>query len=150
MWRSLKLDSYDAEVSFLASRKEIIGFLKENDIPLDMPREMSIIIKSKLFSLDSSFSIVFNFNIEKLIAISIFPEGGLEGEAFRSRYNKIQKALEKELGYPNNPLRLIMNLLNPNGWRAYWYNNGTTIEHYILDRFGMEEFIDIHFTYPLN
>ena len=143
MWNGLKLDSFGIEISFSKTKKEIISFLKEKNISIDTPTEMQIVIKSTLFSLDSKFFIGFHFSGEKLIAITMSPDMALEGKALYSRYNEIQKALEKELGYPHNHSRLIMNLLDPDNLLARWQSNGIIIEHYILNRFGMEETISI-------
>ncbi len=102
MWSCLKLDSFGIEISFSKSKKAIICFLKEKNISIDAPTEMQIVIKSKLLSLDTKFSIAFHFNGEKLIAITVSPDMYLEGKALYSRYKEIQKALENELGHPHN------------------------------------------------
>lgn len=143
MWSCLKLDSFDVEISFSKSKKAIICFLKEKNISIDTPTEMQIVIKSKLLCLDTKFSIAFHFNGEKLTAITMSPDMALEGKALYSRYNEIQKALENELGHPHNRSRLIMNLLDPDNRLARWQSNGIKIEHYLLNRFGMEETINI-------
>lgn len=143
MWSCLKLDSFDAEIFFSKSKTAIICLLKEKNISIDTPTEMQIVIKSKLLCLDTEFSIAFHFNVEKLIAITMSPDMALEGKALYSRYNEIQKALENELGHPHNRSRLIMNLLDPDNRLARWQSNGIKIEHYLLNRFGMEEMISI-------
>lgn len=80
---------------------------------------------------------------EKLISITISPDTALEGKALDCRYRIIQKALEKELGHPKKRLRSIMNLLNPDNRSSCWQSEGVKIEHYLLNRFGMEEIISI-------
>lgn len=143
MWSYLKMDSFDVEISFSKSKKAIISFLKEKNISLDTPTEMQVVVKSKMLSLDVDFFIAFHFNGEKLIAITMSPDMALEGSALYSRYNEIQKALENELGHPHNRLQLIMNLLDPDSRLARWQSNGIKIEHYLLNRFEMEEIINI-------
>lgn len=143
MWSCLKLDSFGIEISFLKSKREIINLLKEKNISIDTPTEMQVVIKSKIFSLDVIFFIAFHFNGEKLIAITMSPDTALEGKALYSRYNIIQKALENEFGRPHNRSRRIMDLLDPNNRLARWQSNGIKIEHYLLNRFGMEETINI-------
>lgn len=71
------------------------------------------------------------------------PDTALEGKALYSRYNEIQRALENELGHPHNRSQIIMNLLDPDNRVARWQSNGIKIEHYLLNRFGMEETINI-------
>lgn len=139
----LKLDSFGFETDFSKSRTEFISSFKENNIPMNMPTEMQIVVKSKLLSLNINFYISFQFNGDKLITITISPDTTLEGKAVGCRYNKIQKALETELGHPHNWLRAIMNLLDPDNRLSYWRINGVKIKHYLFDRFGMEEVINI-------
>lgn len=143
MWSYLKLDSFGIETSFSKSRTEFISYFYENNIPIDIPTETQIVIKSKILSLDVVFFISFQFNGEKLIAITMSPNTALEGKALVCRYNKIQKALENELGHPHNRLRSIMNLLDPDNCLSYWKRDGVKIKHYLLNRFGMEEIINI-------
>ena len=143
IWGYLKLDSFGVETPFSKSRTEFISSFHENNIPIDIPTEMQIIVKSKLLSLDVDFFISFQFSGEKLIAITMSPNTALEGKALNCRYNKIQKALENELGSPHNRLRSIMNLLDPDNRLSYWQRDGIKIEHYLLNRFGMEEIINI-------
>ena len=118
--------------------------MEEKNIPIDTSTEMQVVIKSKMFSLDAIFIIAFHFSGEKLTSITISPDTAIEGKALYFRYVKIQKALENELGRPHNRSWLIMDLLNPNYRLARWQGNGFKIEHYLLDRFGMEEIIDIN------
>lgn len=143
IWRHLKLDSFGVEVPFSKSRNDIVDFFRENNIPIEIPTEMQIVAKSKLLSLDVDFFVSFQFSKEKLISITISPDTALEGKALDCRYRIIQKALEKELGHPKKRLRSIMNLLNPDNRSSCWQSEGVKIEHYILNRFGMEEIISI-------
>ena len=143
IWSYFKLDSFGVEIPFSKSRTEFISSFHENNIPIDVPTEMQIVVKSKLLSLDVDFFISFQFSGEKLIAITMSPNTVLEGKALDCRYNKIQKALENELGHPHNRLRSIMNLLDPDNRLSYWQRNGIKIKHYLLNRFGMEEIINI-------
>ena len=143
IWRNLKLDSFGIETSFSKSKTEFISSFHRNNIPIDVPTEMQIVVKSKLLSLDIDFFISFQFSGEKLIAITMSPSTVLEGKALDYRYNKIQKALEKELGHPHNQLRSIMNLIDPDNRLSYWQRDGIKIKHYLLNRFGMEEIINI-------
>ncbi|MGM9681022.1 MAG: hypothetical protein ACI3XR_05905 [Eubacteriales bacterium] len=99
--------------------------------------------QSKLLSLDVNFYISFQFDGEKLTAISMSPDGTLEGPALNSRYNEIQKALVNKLGHPHNPLRSIMNYLDPDSRSNCWQSNGIRIEHDLQNRFGMEEIVTI-------
>ena len=144
IWNYLKLDSFDVEIPFSKSRTEIIRSFNESNIPISSTStETEIVVVSKILSLDVDFSISLQFSGEKLIAIWLVPDPALGGETLYSRYNKIQKALENELGYPYNLLlRPIMNLLDP-GRISYWQRDGIKIKHYLLERFGMEEAIDI-------
>ena len=143
IWGYLKLDSFGVETSFSKSKAEFISYFHKNNIPIDMPTEIQIIVKSKLLSLDVDFFISFQFSGEKLIAITMSPNTALEGKTLDCRYKKIQKALENELGHPHNRLRSIMNLLDPDNRLSYWQRDGIKIEHYLLNRFGMEEIINI-------
>ena len=110
---------------------------------MDIPTEMQIVVKSKLLSLDVDFFISFQFSGERLISITMSPNTALEGKSLDFRYKKIQKALENELGHPHNWLGAIMNLLDPDNRLSYWQKDGIKIEHYLLNRFGMEEIINI-------
>ena len=139
----LKLDSFGIEIPFSKSRKEFISSFNENNIPMDMPTEMQIVVISKLFSLDVVFFVSFQFNGEKLIAITMSPNIALEGKALVNRYNNIQKALENELGHPHNRWRSIMNILDADNRISFWKREGIKIKHYLLNRFGMEEIINI-------
>jgi len=143
IWGYLKLDSFGVETSFSKSKTEFIDYFHKNNIPTDIPSEKQIIIRSKLLHLDVDFSISFQFSGEKLIAITISPNPALEGRTLDCRYKNIQKALENELGHPHNRLMTIMNLLNPDNRLSYWQRDGIKIEHYLLNRFGMEEIISI-------
>ena len=62
MWEFLKLDSFDVEIPFSKSRTEFISSFHENNIPIDLPTEMQIVVKSKLLSLD----VVFLFHFLKI------------------------------------------------------------------------------------
>ena len=143
IWDYLNLDSFGVQISFSKSRTEFIGSFLENNIPIDIITEMQIVVKSKLLSIDVDFFISFQFRGEKLIAITMSPNTTLEGKSLDCRYNKIQKALENELGHPHNRLRSIMNLLDPDNRLSYWKRDGIKIKHYLLNRFGMEEIINI-------
>ena len=105
---------------------------------------MQIIVKSKLLLLDIVFYISFQFDDEKLIAITMSPDTALDGKRLFLRYKKIQKAMETSLGYPSNRLQKLIYLLAPESSSYYWINNGIKIEHYLLNRFGMEETIRIN------
>ena len=143
IWGYLKLDSFGVETHFSKSRTEFISSFHENNIPIDIPTEMQIVVKSKLLSLDVGFFISFQFSGERLIAITMSPSTALEGKPLDCRYKKIQKALEKELGHSHNWLRSVMNLLDPDNRLSYWQRDGIKIKHYLLNRFGMEEIINI-------
>ena len=143
MWDCLKLDSFGVETPFSRSRTEFISSFYANNIPIDILTEMQIVVKSKLLSLDIDFSISFQFSKEKLVAITMSPNTALEDKALNCRYNKIEKALENELGHPHNRLGSIMNFLDPDNRLSYWQRDGIKIKHYLLNRFGMEEIIDI-------
>ena len=143
MWSYLQLNSFGVEIPFSKSKTEFIGYFHKNNIPIDIPTEMQIIVESKILSLDIYFFISFQFSKEKLIAITMSPNTTLEDKALDCRYKKIQKALENELGHPHNRLMSIMNLLDPDNRLSYWQKEGIKIEHYLLNRFGMEEIINI-------
>ncbi len=143
MWNHLKLDSFEIETPFSKSRTEFIAYFQDNNISVEIPTEMQIIVKSKLLSLDIVFSISFQFSGEKLITVMMSPDAVSEGKALDCRYNKIQKALVNELGHPHIQLRSIMNLLDPDNRLSYWRKDGIRIEHYLMNRFGMEEIIKI-------
>ena len=143
LWEYLMLDSFGVEMLFSKSKTEFISNLRKNNIPIDMPTKMQIVVKSKLLFLDVNFFISFHFSGERLIAITISPNEVLEGKALYCRYKNIQKALENELGHPHNWLRSIMNLLDSDNRFSYWQKDGMKIEHYLLNRFGMEESINI-------
>ena len=137
------LDSFGVEIPFSKSKTDFISYFCKNNIPIDIPTEMQIVVKSKLLFLDVDFFISFQFSGERLIAITISPNTTLEGKTLDCRYKKIQKVLENELGHPHNRLRSIMNLLDPDNRLSYWKKDGIKIEHYLLNRFGMEEIINI-------
>ena len=139
----LKMDSYDVIIPFSKSKNEIAAFLKEKSIQFDSPSDEKIILKSKILLLDIEFFIFFKFECQKLTSISMAPGLILEGKALYSQYSKVQKSLVKELGYPHNVLMSIMNFLVPDSRTAQWRCNGGKIEHYLLDRFRVEEIISI-------
>lgn len=139
----LKLDSFGVDLHFSKSRTELIRFFNENSIPINMSTETQIIIKSKLLSLDVTFYISLQFDGEKLLTITMSPNISLEGKSLFYRYSKIQKALKNELGYPCYRLKSIFYLLDPENRSSYWMRNGIRIEHFLLNRFGMEEIINI-------
>lgn len=143
VWGYLGLDSFGIEIPFSTSKKAIISLFQEKNIPFKAPTEMQIVVKSKILSLDIDFFINFQFNGEKLIAITMSPGVALEGKALYLRYNEIEKALQNILGHPHNYLRSIMNWLDPDSRLARWQNHGIKIEHHLLNRFGMEEIISI-------
>lgn len=143
MWNNLKLDSFGVEIPLSQSKSVLIDFLREKGIPLHIPTEAQVVIKSKMFSFDADFLIALHFEGEKLIDITIVPEVMLEGKAMYYRYREIQQVLERELGRPSNRLRFILDYLNPDCQLSRWQRNGMKIEHYLLNRFGMEEIISI-------
>ena len=143
LWHCVKIDSFDIKIPFTLSKSEIICFLKEKGILVATPTEKQVIIKSKMFSLDTTFCIDFHFNNERLIGLTMSPDIFLEGKALYCRYGEIQKILEGELGHPHKHSSVIMNLLDPDGRLAQWCNKDIKIEHYLLNRFGMEEIISI-------
>ena len=61
MLEFLTMESFDADVSFSMTKKEMIDFLQEKDIPFGMPTEMQIVVKSKILALDIDFYIDFQF-----------------------------------------------------------------------------------------
>ncbi|HAU87213.1 MAG TPA: hypothetical protein DCW90_17520 [Lachnospiraceae bacterium] len=143
IWGYLKLDSFGVEIPFSKSKTEFINYFRKNNIPMDIPTEMQMVVKSKLLSLNVDFFISFQFSGERLISITMSPNTALEGKTLDFRYKKIQKALENELGHPHNWLGTIMNLVDPDNRSSYWQKDGIKIEHYLLNRFGMEEIINI-------
>lgn len=142
---TLKLDSYDVEISFPISKKEIIETFIRNNISIDMPTEKQIIVKSKLLSLDYDFFMCFYFNGEKLDGITLLLDEYLEGRGLYDRYRKVQKALENEWGRSYDLIQSIVNCLNPDGYLMRWKSNTVVAEHYLLNHFGVEEHIDIRF-----
>lgn len=143
MWSNLELDSFGVEIPLSQSKSGLIDFLREKGIPLHIPTEAQVVIKSKMFSFDADFLVALHFEGEKLIDITIVPEVMLEGKAMYYRYREIQQVLERELGRPGNRLRFILDFLNPDCQLSRWQRNGMKIEHYLLNRFGMEEIISI-------
>lgn len=142
VWDQLKLDSLDIVIAFDESKKRIMDLLNEKNISINVPGEEWIILYSKMFCLDMQFCIGFRFKGEKLVSISISPEKYVEGKEVYLRYKEIQSALEKELGRPNNYLCCMMKWWNSDR-RAYWRGKEIFIEHYLRERFGMEENIHI-------
>ena len=139
----LNLDSFGVELSLSKSKTELACFFCENDIPVIMSTETQAVIKSKLLSLDIVFYISFQFSGEKLLAVTMSPDTTLEGKSLMRRFGKIQKALENELGYPYNRLMTIIYLLDSENSSFYWLRNGMRIEHYLLNRFGIEEIVSV-------
>ena len=103
LWCYLTLDSFGVKTPFSKSKTEFISYFHKNNIPIDIPSEMQIVVKSKLLSLDVDFFISFQFSGEKLIAVTMSPNKALEGKTFYCRYKRIQKALDEiqqlEAGY---------------------------------------------------
>lgn len=143
LWTSLKLDSLEDEIPFRISKVELIKIFERNSVSFDVPDERIIIVKSSLLSLEELFYVSFQFEGEKMIAITMSPCIAVEGKELNSRYKKIQTILENELGRPYNRWRLIMNFLDPDNRLSYWMRDGRKIEHYLQDRFAMEEIINI-------
>lgn len=140
----LRLDSFDVEIPFIMTKTELCCFLKNHHITFNMPSENHVLFKSKLLALNIDFYISCQFVGEKMIAVTMAPDTYLEGKGLRCRYNKIQKAMEKELGRPWNQ-QVLWNILIL-GWASvhpYWMYNGIKIEHYIEDRFGPTDTINI-------
>lgn len=141
--RFVKIDSYNIEVDIHQSKNELITFLREKNVLFDMPTESAIMIKSNLLSLDVEFYIYFHFDSERIVAITMSPDKALQEEEMFSRYEIIQKALEVKLGIPENAMRLIMRIVDPHSRFSRWNKEGICIEHYIIDRFGLEDIISI-------
>lgn len=145
MWMYLKLDTFGVEIPFSKSKSEFISYFHKNNIPTKSPSDMQIVLKSKLMSLDVDFFISFEFSEERLISLTMSPITALEGKTLRCRYKKIQRALRNELGFPHNWWELMLNLLDPDNRVSCWQKDGIKIKHYLLNRFGMEEIINIDF-----
>ena len=64
MLEFLTMESFDADVSFSMTKKEMIDFLQEKDIPFGMPTEMQIVVKSKILALDIDFYIDFQHHYD--------------------------------------------------------------------------------------
>ena len=143
IWDYIKLDSFGIKIDYSKSMPDLLSFFEENKIPHDFTRKTQITTKSKLFSLDIEFFVSFEFEDERLIVIVASPCGVANNDDIKRRYNDIQKTLEKELGKPLNPLHLIINLLNPNEQLISWKKHKLKIRHFLFDRFGMEERIEI-------
>ena len=146
LWNYLKLDSFGIEISYSISKTELIHLFQEKEIPFTTLNGTQIAVTANIFSLNIDFSIDFCFDKEKLIAIMMSPKPFLEGRLLYSRYNEIQKVLENELGHMHHPFQFLVNLLAPDGRLARWRRNGIKIEHYLLNRFGMEEIIQLTMT----
>lgn len=127
MWNNLKLDSFGIEIPLSQSKSVLIDFLREKGIPLHIPTEAQVVIKSKMFSFDADFLIALHFEGEKLIDITIVPEVMLEGNAMYYRYREIQQVLEHELGRPGNRLRFIFRFFESGlpiiALAAQWHEN---------------------------
>ena len=135
----LKLDSFGVNFLFSSTRTELIEFFNDNNISINMPSEVQIVFKSKLLLLDVVFYVSCYFDSEKLIAVTISPDTNLEGKSLICRYNKIQRAMESELGYPRNRWWSIICLFAHENRSFYWEKNGVKIEHYILKKNGTSE-----------
>ena len=140
-YKKLRLDSYNLEIPLLQSKRNIQDLLQKHGIQMEIPMDDLIIIKSRILSLDMNFYISFRFKHESLIAVSMSPEGYLEGRRLHDRYRKIQKVLKDVLGRPGNIVQMLYNYLNPDGSSFYWVDDGVRITHVLQERFGMEEII---------
>lgn len=145
LFEFLRMDSYNIEIPLSASKTDIICILKENGITISIPMDMSVVVKSTLFSLDIEFCIAFLFQEEILVSVMMSPCDFMEGKDLYSRYKQIQYALEKKLGKTTNCLWKIMNFFNPSASSMRWKTKDVFIEHYLFERFRMEEIISIQY-----
>lgn len=141
----IKLDDFNIEIPFSISKNALIDLFEEKNIPVDTTAVGSVVVKSCMFSLEICFFIYFGFHDERLTSVTMSPVEHLENSAWYLRYKQIQKALMNEWGKPCNHWPSILNLLYPDDQSARWKCDKVKIEHYIRDRFGMEEAIEIKF-----
>lgn len=141
MDNGLHLDSYHIDIFFSQTRTEMLEILKNASVSIKSMEEENIYVSSKLFSLDVEFKIAISFNDEKLVGIMIRPDEELSGKKLHMRYICIQKELEKNFGFCYNFIKKLINYLDPNNCYLDWCYDNIKIEHYIIERFGMEEII---------
>ena len=89
-----------------------------------------------LFKIEKPFDITFNYVNEKLVSVNIsqsFVENNIE-----ERYKYMQGVLEFELGKP-----ISFSINKKHEVKSIWKIQNIKIIHVIIDRFGLEQFLEI-------
>ena len=142
----LRLDSFGIDMPLLETKAKVVDLLNNNNINADIlthDQVTLITLKSKMLALDMKFCITFQFVAETPVAITIVPGEACKNDNVYHRYKTIEKSLERRLGKPHNPLMAVTNLLDRDSCQWHWSIKGVKIKHYLLNRFGIEEIIDI-------
>lgn len=142
---ALMLDSHNTNIPLPISKGDLIKLLNARKIAYSAPSETRLLVRSTVFSLGFEFMLAFGFNNDTLLNIVMSPMAALSGKAALERYRSIQAALEAHFGRPRNWLRRLASRLDPYDQCANWRLKNTTIEHRLLDRFGIEDTVTISF-----
>ena len=89
-----------------------------------------------LFEMEKSFNITFNYVKEKLVSVNIgqsFAEDNIE-----MRYKYMQEILESHLGKPTTHSKNKKSEV-----KNVWTIKNIKVVHGIMDRFGLQEFLEI-------
>ena len=142
---ALMLDSHEANIPLPISKVDLITLLSASKIAYSTPSETRLLVRSAVFSLDFEFMLAFGFNNDTLLNIVMSPMEALSGKAALERYRSIRSAMEVHFGRPRNWLRRLASRLDPYDQCANWQFENATIEHRLLDRFGIEDTVTISF-----
>ena len=137
----LHLDSYDIDIFFHQTKTELLKLINKASIPTKKIGAENLLITSKLFLLDIDFRIFIKFDGEKMVYIIIHPDTEVNIKTLYSQYRYIQLALEKKYGYYHNIFQRLINYLDPINCYSCWAFDNIRVEHYIIERFGIEEAI---------
>lgn len=141
----LMLDSHKANIQLPISKGDLIKLLNARKIAYSAPSETQLLVRSTVLSLDFEFMLAFGFNNDTLLNIVMSPMAALSGKAALERYRSIQAALEVHFGRPCNLLQRLASRLAPYDQCVNWRLENATIEHRLLDRFGIEDTVTISF-----
>lgn len=142
---ALMLDTHETAVPLPITKGELVELLSASKIAYSTPSETRLLVRSAVFSLGLEFMLAFGFGNDTLLNIVMSPTAALSGKAALERYRSIQAALEVYFGRPRNWLRRLASRLDPYDQCANWRLKNATIEHRLLDRFGIEDTVTISF-----
>jgi hypothetical protein len=147
----LYLDDYNFFIDWYIDKKSLLAIFSHSikyEIAEDSQFEYcGFRVIAKVFGLKEAIGITFNFVKEKMTSVNIYGYNLTPQNSVYDNYiafEAMQNYLEEILGKPNNFSKFFSKFFETKDSRTYkWHFNKVTVKHYIFDRFGLVEYLEI-------